>query len=433
MVVRKIIHFFTGILILILTYLVSKDVLLWLIIAGSLFSFLTFRYKRFYMLHKTAYKSLGTLFYPLGVLCSFLILYSQPIFYFQTALLTLTVSDTLANLIGKIKNGNGWFRILSESKSMHGIAGFAFSSLLIFFLFLPPEQRLNAGYLFFLLMLAVAMEVMSWRGSDNLTIPLGLSVFFWLSETGQLDYMYLSAVFLAMSIGGVLLYKLKILTKGGSIAAWLLGNYLLMTLGSEWIGPVLLFFISSVILTKMHAALTRKPQKSPPRNAWQVAANILWALASSVLWRFTQNEMFIYLFITYVAAVTSDTWASETGPVFHSKSFSLSDMRMHEAGVTGGVSFAGTVAALSGAAIVSAFSLFWFFGEIQSHIWLYLTLSAFLACFADTLLGAFVEGKLLGMPFFTKRNHAESLTPNDVVNLAGSFTAGIFLIILLAL
>ncbi len=431
--IRKLIHFFTGILILVLSYIVAKDVLLWLIVAGSLFSFVTFRYRRFYLLHKTSHESLGTLFYPLGILSSYLLLYTFPLYYFQAALLILTISDTLANLIGQVKNGNGWFRALSDRKSMHGIAGFVISSLLIFYLLLPVNLISNPSYLFLLLMLAVVMEVMSWRGSDNFSIPFGIAVFFWLSENYRLDYTYLAGVFLFMGVGGVLLYRLKLLSRGGSIAAWLLGNYLLMALGTAWIIPVLVFFISSVIFTKIHSAIRRKPKKSNSRNAWQVVANILWAVVSSVLWIITQNDIFIYLFIVYVAAVTSDTWASEIGPVFNSKSLSLSDLRWYEAGVTGGVSFAGTIAAFAGALILSALSLFLFFGEINLLVLFYLTLSAFLACFADTLLGAFVEEKLLAMPWFRKKNNIESINPNDLVNLAGSLTAGIFLILFLSL
>lgn len=431
--IRKLIHFFTGILILVLSYILARDVLLWLIVAGSLFSFVTFRYKRFYLLHKTSYESLGTLFYPLGILSSYLLLYAYPLFYFQAALLILTVSDTLANIIGQVKNGNGWFRALSDRKSMHGIAGFVISALLVFYLVLPVHLVSNPSYLFFLLMLAVVLEVMSWRGSDNFSIPFGIAVFFWLSENFRLDYSYLAGVFLFMGVGGVLLFRLKLLSRGGSIAAWLLGNYLLMALGIKWIVPVLVFFISSVIFTKIHSAIKRKPKKSNSRNAWQVVANILWAVVSSVFWIITQNDIFIYLFIVYVAAVTSDTWASEVGPVFNSRSFSLSDLRWHEAGVTGGISFAGTLAALAGAAILSALSLFLFFGQINILMLLYLTFSAFLACFADTLLGAFAEEKLLAMPYFKKGKSIENITPNDLVNLAGSLTAGIFLLLFLSL
>ncbi|MBW6481273.1 MAG: hypothetical protein K0B37_17740, partial [Bacteroidales bacterium] len=56
--------------------------------------------------------------------------------------------------------------------------------------------------------------------------------------------------------------------------------------------------------------------------------------------------------------------------------------------------------------------------------------SAFLACFADTLLGTFVEGKLLNMTYFQKKNIPEALTPNDIVNLGGSFTAFVFFLLL---
>jgi len=163
------------------------------------------------------------------------------------------------------------------------------------------------------------------------------------------------------------------------------------------------------------------------RNAWQVVANIIWAVVSSVLFLLTGNEFFVMLFIVYVAAVTADTWASELGPIFNKKSFSLADFRMHKAGVTGGISFAGTLAAAMGALIVSWTGFLLFYDQTDWNIILLIALSAFLACFADTLLGAFVEDKMLKMPFFINKKGTESITPNDMVNLGGSLTAGFFL------
>ncbi|MFW5663866.1 MAG: DUF92 domain-containing protein, partial [bacterium] len=416
----------TGMLILWLTWMVDRNVLLWLIIGGTLFSFATFRYKRFYLLHKTSDASLGTLFYPLGILGAYLLLWNYPLYYFQVALLILVVSDTVANIIGQIKNGNGNFRILRDSKSMHGIAGYVATSLVVFFLFLPLHLLADPFYLFSLLTVAVALEVLSWRGSDNFSIPVGMAIFFYLSEAFVPSYLWMALVLLGMTAGSFFLYHQKMLTLQGTLAAWLLGNYLMLTLGLQWVIPVLLFFFSSVLFTRLRARRVGKKGRGDSRNAWQVTANILWAVISSALWLASGKDIFIFLFIAYVAAVTADTWASELGPLFNRRSFSLADGRWHPAGVTGGISLAGTLAALMGSFAISSVSWWLFFGQWNTEMIALLTLAAFLACFADTLLGTFVEHRLLSMSCFRNRNSHEAITPNDLVNLGGSLTAGLF-------
>jgi uncharacterized protein (TIGR00297 family) len=428
--IRKLTHLLTGLLIAALTFLLQREALLWLIIAGSLFSFLTFNYKKFNLLHKTTDASLGTLFYPLGILLAYLILYNMPVMYFQTSLLVLTVSDTMANFAGQIKKGNGKVRILHDKKSLFGIVGYVFSALIIFYIFLPATLTTDIFFMATLIFLAMVFELASWRGSDNFTIPVGLAVVLKLSQTQQSDYLFLIGVLLFMTAGSFFLYKWRFLTRIGSFAAWLLGFYLLGVIGWKWFLPVLMFFITSVVFTKIHSALSEKKKESNGRNAWQVTANILWAVVSSAIFLFTQNEIFIYFFIAFVAAVTADTWASEIGPIFNKRSFSLADFRFHEAGITGGISFFGTLAALAGAFLISSVSSFIFWGDWNWALITLLSLSAFMACFADTLLGTFIEEKLLDRYFFRNKIYQESLSPNDIVNLGGSFTAFLFFLLL---
>lgn len=281
-----------------------------------------------------------------------------------------------------------------------------------------------------LILVSVVFELISWRGSDNFTIPFGLALFFGITHRWHLNFVYFTFIMLFMIAGSYLFFKWNVLTRIGALAAWLIGVYLIGVMGWKWIEPVLIFFISSVLFTKIHDVVIKKRKKSNARNAWQVIANILWAVISSALFLLTQNELFIYLFIAFVAAVTADTWASEIGPVFNSRSFSLSDFQMHEAGITGGISFIGTMAALAGAFCISVVSYYLFFWELNWNMILVLSLSAFLACFADTLLGTFLEGKLMNMSYFRKDIHPESITPNDIVNLGGSFTAFAFFLLL---
>jgi uncharacterized protein (TIGR00297 family) len=424
--IRKAIHLLTGLVLFGLTYVIEKQTLLMLIVGGTAFAFITFPLQRFRLLHKTANSSFGTLYYPVGILLSFLVLYDLPEYFFRISLLTLTISDTLANLIGVIKTGNGMFTIWHDKKSYFGVTGYVFSALVILHAFLPASVFADGWFVMLVLMLAVNFEIISRRGSDNFSIISGLSVFFFIHYHNALNFSFLTVTMLIMALGCIILYRLKILTRMGSLTAYILGFYLTGVLGLNWVVPVILFFITSVAFTKIHDAKARKRTKSDPRNAWQVTANIMWAVISSILYLITKNDVFVYLFIVFVAAVTADTWASELGPVFHKRSFSFSDMKMHEAGTTGGISLAGTMAAFAGALMISAVSWYLFFSIWSWPDILLLSFAGLLACFADTFLGAFVEEKIMKMPYFQKENSHSHLSPNDLVNLLGSLSAVLF-------
>ena len=206
--------------------------------------------------------------------------------------------------------------------------------------------------------------------------------------------------------------------------------YLAGIKGWPWLMPVLIFFLSSAAFTKLQHAIKGNGNKPTARNAWQVIANIIWAVTSSVLFLLTQNEIFILLFIVFVAAVTADTWASEIGPLLNKRCFSLSKMRTVPAGTNGGISFFGSLAALTGASVISSLSYYVFFSSWQWDRIAIITVSAFLACFADSLLGTFAEGKMLQMDYFKKRKTIEAITPNDLVNMIGSATAYVFYLLL---
>ena len=430
LIIRKLVHLATGLIIYILSYVVENNVLLYLILAGTVFSFLTFNYKKFHLLHKTTDASLGTLYYPVGILSSYLILYNLPLYYFHSSLMVLSVSDTLAYFAGQMQKGNIWIRTFHDRKSIYGIIAYTLSAFLILFLFLPDSLSSNILYIIFALLWAVILETASMRGSDNLSIPAGLALFFILTFHYKADYLYLSSILITLVPACSLLFKFNILTRRGSFVAFLLGFYLAGIGGWPWLIPVLLFFISSAVFTKLHQAIKEAGNKATPRNAWQVIANIIWAVGSSAIFLYTRNEIFILFFIVFVAAVTADTWASEIGPLLNKRCFSLSTMRTVPAGTNGGISFFGSLAAFCGATIISSLSYYILFGSWQWDIIFLLSVSAFFACFVDTLLGTFVEDKMLQMSYFKKRKTLESITPNDLVNMTGSITAFVFYILL---
>lgn len=429
--IRKLVHLVVGLLLYLITFSLQKDILLLVILAGSAFAFITFRHPLFRTLHQSREGSLGTLFYPLGVLAAYLILYSESILFFRVSLLVLSVSDTIAYLAGQLKTGNIKFRLLDQ-KSLFGMMAYALCSLIIFIIFLPDKYTLDIHLMLFLMLLTVAAEGISSQGSDNLSIPLVLALFFLILQESDPDFVKLSLMFLVFSAGAILFFRFHLLSRRASIMAWLLGLHLLGVMGWQWFLPVILFFTTSIFFTKIHSAADSNPK--PPsgrRNLWQVAANSLWALISTIGFLFTQNEIFIHLFIVFVASVTADTWASEAGPLINKKAFSLSEMRMRKAGVSGGISAGGTMIAIVGAAILSALSYYWFFGKWNLLFISLITLAAFTGTLADSLLGAFAEDKLNKMPVFQHYQYPEAITPNDIVNLGGSLTAGLVLLLLL--
>ena len=430
LIIRKLIHLSTGLIIWILSYVVEKNVMLYLILTGTIFSFLTFNYKKFHLLHKTTDASLGTLYYPLGILSSYLILFSLPLYFFQSSLMVLSISDTLANFAGQIQKGNSSIRTFHDRKSIYGIIAYSFSACLILYLFLPGLLSSNILYILFAVLLAVILETASMRGSDNFSIPAGLALFFLLTYHYEVDYLYLSAILIVLAPGCSLLFKFNVLSRRGSFVAFLLGFYLAGIGGWHWLTPVLRFFLSSAAFTKLQHAIKGVRNKPTARNAWQVIANIIWAVTSSALFLFTRNEIFILFFIAFVAAVTADTWASEIGPLLNKRCYSLAKMDTVTAGTNGGISFFGSLAALTGATIISSLSYYVFFGSWHWEIIAILSVSAFMACFADSLLGTFVEDKMLKMNYFKERKALESITPNDLVNMIGSVTAFVFYILL---
>jgi len=344
--------------------------------------------------------------------------------------LVLSISDTLANFAGQIQKGNSWIRTFHDRKSFYGIIAYTLSACLIFYLFLPDLLISNILFIIFALLWAVILETASMRGSDNFSIPAGLALLFLLTYHYEVDYLYLSAILIALAPACFMLFKFNILTRRGSFVAFLLGFYFTGIGGWHWLIPVLLFFFSSAAFTKLSNNIQGVKNESTARNAWQVIANIVWAVTSSVLFLLTRNEIFILLFIAFLAAVTADTWASEIGPLINKRCFSLAKIRMVPAGTNGGISFFGSLAALAGATFISSLSYYIFFGSWHWDIIAVLSLSGFIACFADSLLGTFVEDKMLQMNYFKKRKTLESITPNDLVNMIGSFTAFVFYLLL---
>lgn len=144
----------------------------------------------------------------------------------------------------------------------------------------------------------------------------------------------------------------------GVIAATILGTVVFAWGGWQWAVLLLVFFYTSSGLSRTFRARKAKYAsdyaKGDRRDAAQVAANgaiagifvLLHAAAPGQTWPWIA-------FAGALAAANADTWATELGVFGGSKPRFITNLgREVEAGTSGGVSPAGTIAALGGSSLI---------------------------------------------------------------------------------
>jgi uncharacterized protein (TIGR00297 family) len=169
--------------------------------------------------------------------------------------------------------------------------------------------------------------------------------------------LLLAALISALSLASGLL------TRGGSVAQFLLGWLLLGLGGWQWTVPVLVFFVPSSLLSRISRGRRQSAEsqfaKPGARDGLQVLANggvvglllLLDLLAPSPTW---------YLgALGGVGAAAADTWGTEIGILSRSHPRLLSTLKAVEAGRSGAVSLLGLFAALLGGLLVSSSGLLW--------------------------------------------------------------------------
>ena len=158
----------------------------------------------------------------------------------------------------------------------------------------------------------------------------------------------------ALFAGAIVLvaWRARTLTRSGAIAAFVVGT---LTYASGAIGftlVLLAFFGSSVVLSRLGRARKRAlvdVGKHGARDALQVLANGGAATVCAVAFALTQDVRWAVAFAGAYAAATADTWATEIGTLARQTPRSILDLRPVAAGMSGGITLAGTAAEFAGA------------------------------------------------------------------------------------
>ena len=210
----------------------------------------------------------------------------------------------------------------------------------------------------------------------------------------QLLYGFLLALLIAF-----LAYRAHSLNVSGTIAAVVVGTIIFGVGGLPWAVLLLTFFITSSGLSrafkKRKQGLDEKYSKGHERDAGQVFGNGGVATLFALLHGFFPTALWPWLgFAAALAAVNADTWATELGVLNPGSPRMITNLRkVVEKGTSGGVSLVGTLASLTGSALIATFAvLFPSTGlTLTTDHWLLITLSGLAGSLFDSLLGATVQ------------------------------------------
>lgn len=251
--------------------------------------------------------------------------------------------------------------------------------------------------------------------------------------------LWIAAVFAAAF--ALLAFGMRWLTRSGAISTFVIGFIIYGFGGFKAVVPLLVFFLTSTLLSKVGKARKAKAsggdEKGSTRDAGQVWANggmaVAMMLAFAVLrfrWPAYYTQYFPILFLSALATVNADTWATELGKLARNSPRLLSNWKPVAPGTSGAITFWGVMASLLGAAIVPL-SVFWFWPITLVEFFVVMW-SGFLGGILDSILGASVQGiyrDVVTGDMTEKRtregrqnSHVRGLTfvNNDVVNFLAS-------------
>ncbi|HDQ44859.1 MAG TPA: DUF92 domain-containing protein [bacterium] len=409
---RKLVHIGTGVLIFTCAFLFeSKTPLIWMAVLFIGINFLGVRTGRLKGMHGTARHTYGTVFYPLAFLVLVLTCWEGHKVILMMSMLILAISDAMAAIVGENLKKPHEFILLKDKKSAEGSAVMFATTLLLFLAVLPRIAYLdNLTFPWWRALwiglitaaVATAFEALSSAGSDNLTAPLGAAYMMYLMIGRPIGFniQVTLGFFLALTVA-VLSVRAKFLSPSGGVMTFLLGTLIFGAGGVAWTAPILVFFFSSSLLSKLgkrnKSRFQHLYEKTGTRDAGQVLANGGIAGLMVILNSFWNHPFWYALYLGAVAAVNADTWATEIGVFSRFKPRSVRTFRIVPHGTSGGITPLGTFASLCGSALIVVSG--WLtapgeFGVMPRAAWFWIIIAAGLAAsLADSLLGATIQAQ----------------------------------------
>ncbi len=404
---RKFVHIGVGIFVGLLPFLNLPGNLV--IVIGVFFilaNFSALQVNLFKGIHNET-DSWGTVFFPISFTLLCLVSLDNPLLV-TLPMFAMALGDGFSALVGENSaNPKRLFREI-EGKSVQGSAALAVISLFILIAFAWIKHLPYSPLLVIMIILGAVVitlsEAVSWRGSDNLSVPLFTWIILRLMLEGNFEIVLLAALFAAIvSIGA---YRLKALSQSGAVATFLLGFLIFSVGGIPWSATMLTFFIFSSLLSKIpkkKEIMERVFERGSRREASQVLANGGVPGVMLILYWLTGDSLYFDLNIIALAGAAADTWATELGGRYGAdRPLHLRLLRKVPAGTSGAVSIVGFLASFLGGSIIGLVGGLW-----TDMPWYYAGIGGLVVSLLDSFLGAYLQkqyicpecGELSEVPF----------------------------------
>ncbi|MEL6357031.1 MAG: DUF92 domain-containing protein, partial [Bacteroidota bacterium] len=357
----------------------------------------------------------GIVWFPPAYLLLLAITKTNASFFVVYPMLVLAIADPLATIFGKCF-AKRHYQLTGEPKSFIGNLGCILGFILVVLICYayeggnwPPAMAwptIVAGAV----LISVA-EALGSYGKDNFYVPLlSLPIFALLHCYSQPPLVFPTLV-LATVPFVIWAFRRQSLTLAGALSAGILGVLSGSFAGKIGLLPLLLFFASSIAIGKLfpHHIPIGDDKHGKARDAFQVLANggpfgLLAVVYGIVLLcphffepsaqmgefrvDFTGAESWVLAaMLVSMATATADTWSSEFGQYFAGKTYDLLRLKVVDPGLSGGVSWAGSLAGLLGASLI-AISGYFLLPAFQLKEFFFITLLGFGGMLVDSLLGS---------------------------------------------
>ena len=454
--IRKAIHIIVGLGICYSPLIFeSKIPILSLAVMFLVIDWWALRTHRFSSTHPDT-RSLGTIFYPISIFILAYIFWDTDQWIFITASLLMIIPDALAGISGS-RLANSYFSLLGEKKSIPGtVTMFTASFILIMTAsYLRNDMELSLVFIISVTVAALATvsELLSIRGSDNLSVPLiaGLFLYVFIYPTsGTPPEQIFTGTILALIISLISFY-VKFLSISGAAGTFLLGSIIFGFGGLMYTLPIMAFFVLSSLLSLTGKKYKRKFEssfeKTGTRDFYQVWANGLIPAILVTLSVFYDDSWIYFAYCAALAAATADTWGTELGVFSKRPARLITTFEQVAAGTSGGISVIGSFAALLGSLVIAVIGI----SQHQSvqpvveylPVLMLLTVSGFSGSIIDSILGATLQTQYtcaVCRKITEKKRHCERGTKllrglkwlnNDFVNLLSITFAAFIMFVLL--
>jgi len=259
------------------------------------------------------------------------------------------------------------------------------------------DRKLNVIFSFLLvfLFISVATVTQKWNILLGLVLATGVSLLSFLGEK---------------------------LSLSGLFAAIVLGTYTFGFGGWSTAGLLLLFFLSSALMSGSAGSV--QIEDDTRRNGRQVWSNGGWFLTWFLAYIIFAVPVFAVAAVAALAAATADTWGTEMGMLSAHNTYCITNLNRVEPGTDGGISITGTVNSIVGSALIAVVSKYVF--SFPSGIVLCIFIAGFLGSVLDSYFGAIFQRNNSSIPLPLK--DAKISFDNNIVNILATGLAALLAI-----